>query len=266
MSQSVQNIIRKVQVNIPFRMFNDGYLDRFLEHGLNPEIGIDAAALEGFTFAEFKHIGDILHDHALTVTLHGPFIDLSAGSTDPAVLALTRHRFDQLLKLVPVFEPKTVVCHAGYDWKRYGYFKSQWIENCLETWSQLANCLGQHGTRLMLENVYEEDPEDIRVILDRLSNPNVGFCLDCGHLSAFGNAEPKAWLASLGPYIEQLHLHDNHGDTDEHLAMGLGTFDFELLFSYLKSNNDSPPIISLEPHREEDLWPSLAYLARIWPW
>ena len=118
----------------------------------------------------------------------------------------------------------------------------------------------------MLENVYEEDPEDIRVILDRLSNPNVGFCLDCGHLSAFGNAEPKAWLASLGPYIEQLHLHDNHGDTDEHLAMGLGTFDFELLFSYLKSNNDSPPIISLEPHREEDLWPSLAYLARIWPW
>ena len=266
MGRSVQNIIRKVQVNIPFRMLNDSYLDRFLEHGFNPEIGIDAAALESFTFADFKRIGDIFHDNGLTVTLHGPFIDLSAGSTDPAVRTLTRNRFEQLLKLVPVFRPKTVVCHAGYDWRRYGYFKSHWLENCLETWSWLANSLGQQDVMLMLENVYEEDPEDIRVILDRLKNPNVGFCLDCGHLSTFGKSDPKVWLASLGPYIGQLHLHDNHGKTDEHLAMGSGTFDFGLLFNYLKLNNNSPPIITLEPHQEEDLWPSLAYLARIWPW
>jgi sugar phosphate isomerase/epimerase len=170
------------------------------------------------------------------------------------------------MKLVPVFRPKTVVCHAGYDWRRYGYFKSHWLENCLETWSWLANSLGQHGVRLMLENVYEEDPEDIRVIFDRLKNPNVGFCLDCGHLSAFGNSDLKVWLASIGPYIGQLHLHDNHGKTDEHLALGSGTFDFGLLFTYLKLNNNSPPIISLEPHQEGDLWPSLAYLAKIWPW
>ena len=260
------DIIRKVQVNVPFRMLYDTYLDRFLEHRLNPEIGIDAAALERFSFADFKRIGHILEDHALSVTLHGPFIDLSAGSTDPAVVALTRSRLEQLLKLVPVFRPKSVVCHAGYDWKRYGYFKEQWIENCLKTWSWLAKSLDESGSRLMLENVYEEDPEDIRVILDRLKNPDVGFCLDCGHLSAFGNAELEVWLESLGSYIGQLHLHDNHGSNDEHLAMGLGTIDFKLLFTHLKLNNSSPPIITLEPHQAEDLWPSLAYLARIWPW
>ncbi len=266
MDQTAHNIKRKVQVNVPFRMLYDNYLDRFLKYALNPEIGIDAAALERFNFADFKRIGKILHDHALSVTLHGPFIDLSAGSTDPAVLALTRNRFKQLLKLVPVFKPKTVVCHAGYDWKRYGYFKAQWIENSLETWSWLANGLAETGTGLMLENVYEEDPQDMRVLLDRLKDHNVGFCLDCGHLSAFGNSGLKTWLESLGPYIRQLHLHDNHGNNDEHLAIGLGNIDFELLFNYLKSNNISPPIITLEPHQEEDLWPSLEYLAGIWPW
>jgi hypothetical protein len=25
-------------------------------------------------------------------------------------------------------------------------------------------------------------------------------------------------------------------------------------------------MITLEPHREEDLWPSLEYLAKLWPW
>ena len=118
MGPSAQDIKRKVQVNIPFKMLYDSYLDRFLEYELNPEIGLDAAALERFTLADFKSIGDILHDNALSVTLHGPFIDLSAGSTDPAVMALTRNRFEQLLNLVPVFKPKAVVCHAGYDWKR----------------------------------------------------------------------------------------------------------------------------------------------------
>ncbi|NNL75070.1 MAG: sugar phosphate isomerase/epimerase [Desulfobacterales bacterium] len=263
---SLQDLLSKVQINIPFTMLHDTYLDRFLKKGLNPEIGIDALALERFTLADFKRIAKMLHDHSLSITLHGPFIDLSTGSTDPAVIALTRSRFEQLLKLVPVFRPKTVVCHAGYDWRRYGYFKEEWIENSLKTWSWLANRLNEQGTKLMLENVYEDSPEDIRIIFERLRQQHVGFCLDSGHLSAFGEAPLKLWLNSLGPYIGQLHLHDNHGRIDEHLAMGLGTIDFDLLFNYLKTNGKSPPIITLEPHREPDLWPSLEYLARVWPW
>lgn len=266
MPRPEKDLSRFVQVNIPFRMLYDTYLDRFLEHELNPEIGIDAAALERFSFKDFKRIAEMLHDRKLSVTLHGPFIDLSAGSPDPAVLALTRSRFEQLIDLVPVFKPKTVVCHAGYDWKRHGFFKDQWFENCAETWSWLADRLAEMGTRLMLENVYEKDPDDIGVLLQRLKDRNVGFCLDSGHLVAFGKADLKVWLESLGPYIQQVHLHDNHGSNDEHLAIGLGTIDFDLLFRYLKSNRNSPPVITLEPHREEDLWPSLENLAKIWPW
>lgn len=266
MPRSKKDLIHLVQINIPFGMLYDTYLDRFLEHELNPEIGIDAAAMERFTFRDFKRIAEILQDHSLSVTLHGPFIDLSAGSTDPAVLALTRSRFEQLLELVPVFRPKTVVCHAGYDRKRYGFFKEQWLENCSETWSRLAESLGERGSRLMLENVYEEDPDDIRITLDRVKDKDVGFCLDAGHLVAFGNSDLKLWLESLGPYIEQVHLHDNHGKNDEHLAIGLGSIDFEMLFNYLKAGRSSPPVVTLEPHREEDLWPSLANLAKIWPW
>ena len=44
------------------------------------------------------------------------------------------------------------------------------------------------------------------------------------------------------------------------------TIDFKHLFAYLISNDLPRPIITLEPHREEDLWPSLEYLATVWPW
>jgi hypothetical protein len=38
------------------------------------------------------------------------------------------------------------------------------------------------------------------------------------------------------------------------------------LFNKLKTMRKKPPIITLEPHEEEHLWPSLEYLEKIWPW
>jgi sugar phosphate isomerase/epimerase len=265
-SRSKQALLRQVQVNIPFKMLYDSYLDRFLGYELNPEIGIDAEALELFDFSDFQRIAEKLQARDLSITLHGPFIDLSAGSSDPAIKAVTRNRFEQLLKLVPVFRPRAVVCHAGYDWKRYGYAREEWIESSLDTWSWLAGSLVEQGSRLMLENVYEDEPRDIGIFLERLESRKVGFCLDAGHLFAFGNGKLETWLKALGPYIGQLHLHDNHGSNDEHLPLGQGGIDFKHLFNHLISQNLPRPMITLEPHREEDLWPSLEYLAKLWPW
>jgi sugar phosphate isomerase/epimerase len=245
-------------------MLQESYLERFLKHRLNPEIGIDAAALDRFSNAEFSRIAENLHEHKLAITLHGPFIDLSAGSTDPAVRQLTRNRLKQLLKLVPLFRPQTVVCHAGYDRRRYGFFKEAWTENSLDMWSWLATRLTAEGARLMLENVYEDRPEDILNMFERLEDQGVGFCLDSGHMSAFGKAPLQEWLQVLGPWIGQLHLHDNHGDWDDHLALGRGNIDFPLIFDYLKGQKISGPVITLEPHKEADLWPSLEYLQRHW--
>ena len=264
--KTIKKIIEKVQVNIPFTMLYESYLERFIEYGLNPEIGLDAVALDRFTATDFSGIAEEFHQNSRTVTLHGPFIDLSAGSPDPAVRRLTRRRLEQLLDLVGLFKPRSVVCHAGYDARRYGYFKDAWLENSLELWSWMAERVSEHGARLMLENVYEPGPEDMQFFFERLNHLQVGFCLDAGHASAFGQADLAAWLDTLGPYLGQLHLHDNSGNADEHLAMGSGMIDFSILFQYLKKNKKSCPIVTLEPHEEKDLWPSLEYLAQQWPW
>ena len=264
--KAIEEIIQKVQVNIPFTMLYESYLDKFIRYGLNPEIGLDAAALDRFTVADFSGIAEKIHKNSRTVTLHGPFMDLSAGSPDPAVRRLTKRRLEQLLDLVGLFKPRSVVCHAGYDTKRYGYHKDAWSERSLELWSWMADRVNAHGARLMLENVFEDGPTDMLYLFEGLNHQQVGFCLDAGHASAFGQADLAAWLDTLGPYLGQLHLHDNPGNADEHLAMGRGTIDFGIIFKYLKINKKIRPIVTLEPHEEKDLWPSLEYLAEQWPW
>ncbi len=258
--------IENIQVNIPFTMLYESYLDRFIEYKLNPEIGFDAEALDKHSFSDVAGIANRLHKRGLTITLHAPFIDLSPGSPDPEVRAVTRRRFEQILELVPVLKPKTVICHAGYDEKRYGYIRDLWIENNLEAWSWLGERVRDEGSLLMLENVYEHGPDDIRILFENLENKKVGFCLDTGHQAAFGHVPLETWVASLEPYIGQLHLNDNTGKKDEHLAIGQGNIDFRGFFEQVKAVRKEPPIITLEPHREEDLWPSFEYLEKVWPW
>jgi len=258
--------VDKVQVNIPFTMLYETYLDRFVEYKLNPEIGFDAEALDRFSISDVVRVADKLHASGLVTTLHAPFIDLSPGSPDPKVRAITRKRFEQALKLIPVIKPRTFVCHAGYDEKRHVYLQDVWIENSLEMWSWLGRRVRDEGSLLMLENVFEQEPEEMKVLFDNLKSEEAGFCLDTGHQAAFGRAPLEEWVTSLGSYIGQLHINDNKGNRDEHLAIGKGNIDFQKFFEQVKTVKGEPPVTTLEPHSEEDLWPSLEYLEKVWPW
>ncbi len=260
-------LVKKVQVNIPLTMLIESFLDRFINEGLNPEIGVDADTLDSFSPSDLKPVAQRLFANDLSVTLHGPYMDLSPGSPDREVVSVARRRFEQMLGLVSVFKPKTVVCHTGYDEKRYWHMKDLWLEKSLEIWSWLGTRVRSEGALLMLENVYEQNPGDLAPLFENLENQGVGFCLDTGHHSVFSDIPIKTWIDTLGHYIGQLHLHDNHGEQDEHLAMGRGKIDFITFFNLLKEHKDSrPPVITLEPHNEEDLFPSLEYLENVWPW
>jgi sugar phosphate isomerase/epimerase len=262
----VSEIKRRIQVHVPFSGLREGLLEHFTRLGLNPEIAFDARALDRFSPADCAPVAEVLRARGLSVSLHAPFMDLSAGSSDPEIRAVARRRFEQLARRVPLFAPLTVVAHAGYDWKRYGYSRPAWIDASVEFWSRTAEALNGAGTRLVLENVYERGPAEIGELLERLRPWNVGLCLDLGHLTAFGRAPLGEWLDSLGDSIVQLHLHDNRGDQDAHMAMGAGRIDFAGLFAFLKARRDTPPLATLEVHRLEDLEPSLGYLCGVWPW
>lgn len=259
------HIIPSVQVNIPFTMLVDDYLEKFLAYRLNPEIGLDAAALDRFSRADFQYVAKRLHQHYPTITLHAPFMDLSPGSSDPEIRKLTRHRLQQTLDLVPLFKPLSVVCHAGFDFKRYGFHPQEWVKRSMETWSWLSEQLQVLGSQLMLENVYEDHPREIMMLLENLDSDKVGFCLDTGHATVFSKTSLKTWITEMAPFIRQIHWHDNNGIVDDHIGLGKGSIDFQPLIEHLKASKSALPIITLEPHMEKNLWDSLAFLDNIWP-
>jgi sugar phosphate isomerase/epimerase len=167
---------------------------------------------------------------------------------------------------VSIVKPKTVVCHTGYDWKRYGSIKDLWVENSVKIWTWLSEKIAAEGGVLMLENVYEHYPDDLLILLEQLNNNRIGFCLDVGHQAVFSRSPLKQWIDTLGDHLKQLHLHDNFGESDDHLALGSGNIDFQEILLRVKHLNHKPMAVTIEPHKKEDLLPSLEYLKKVWPW
>ena len=116
---------------------------------------------------------------------------------------------------------------------------------------------------IAIENVYEADPLYLKRLLDTFEDsPRISFCFDTGHFNAFSEAPLDSWMDELGSSIGQVHLHDNRGFKDEHVAVGEGTFPFFEFFGRLKKNSKSP-IITLEPHTEETLWRTLENIEKM---
>ena len=257
-------ILTAVQICIPFRLLKEKYLPLVLEKRINPEIGIDGNVMDTHSRRAFSEMASLLRHEGLSITLHGPFYDLAPGAMDKKILKATRERLRQAFDLIPLFEPASVVCHTGYDSKRYDEDKDLWLETAMETWAPLAGDLQGTKTTLMLENVYERTPAMLLRLIKGLNTKKVGFCFDTGHMNAFSETNLKGWLDHLGPFVKELHIHDNHGIRDDHLAIGAGNIDFDTLFRYVGENRLNP-IITLEAHKEKWIWQSLEALSRSEP-
>jgi sugar phosphate isomerase/epimerase len=107
-------------------------------------------------------------------------------------------------------------------------------------------------TIIALENVYERDPGQMKLLLGALASPQVRFCFDAGHANAFGGAPLGLWMDALGDFLGEIHIHDNHGTADEHLPVGEGNIPFLGLFSILRQKN-LRPILTVESHSEQGL-------------
>lgn len=254
-----KKITARCFVNAPWQTLKADYLDLFLEHGIQPEIGLEGTCLYDEDPEEFRRVADILQKHNLACTLHAPFFDLAPGALDPVILAASREKLRRAFDLLAIFQPRSIVCHLQFETNKQGYKLQEWTAIALTTWQQLLHTASRHKIPIMLENTYEKSPDAHQTILSQLNSPYAGFCLDVGHLMAFAHSPWQDWLPTLSPWLGQLHLHDNNGESDQHLALGRGQFDFPGLFAFLRAN-DLHPIITFEPHSQEDLWQTFAYL------
>jgi sugar phosphate isomerase/epimerase len=231
-------------------------IDFVLENRIHPEIYFSGEDLDTYHGEELRELAEKLREKGIEITFHAPYMDLSPGGEDRRIKEVTIDRFSRTIQLGKFFKPKAIVFHAGYEKWKFNGVMDLWLQSSLQTWRPLVKEAEDLGLTLAVENVYEETPEPILTLLDRIESLHFRFCLDTGHHHIFSKVLLSTWVETLGKYLYEIHLHDNHRELDEHLPIGEGSFDFDQLFTLL-SQYQLNPIYTLEPHQEDHLWRGL---------
>ncbi|NLT73630.1 MAG: sugar phosphate isomerase/epimerase [Chloroflexi bacterium] len=92
-------------------------------------------------------------------------------------------------------------------------------------------------------------------LVERMAEPLLGVCVDTGHANLGDLLAPRA-IRMAGSRLLTLHLHDNHGQADDHLPPGRGNIDWTAVMEALRDVRYSGPL-QLEltdqaPHRAYD--------------
>jgi len=252
-----------IQVHIPYPLLVER-LDEILRKEINPEIYLDAASLKTASGEELKEIRKTFTWAGLSVTMHGPYLDLNPGAPDEKVRLHTVEVYEAAFDAAARLGPKTIVLHAGYSSSLFKGGPEQCLSQSRKTWPRFVRLAEPLDMTIAIENIYEKGPQTQLAIIQEMDSPSFGACLDTGHLNVFSGASINEWFSALGPHLAEVHLHDNNGGNDEHLPIGEGTFDFKTFMALLNAHAGNP-VLTIEPHGAEMLDKAMEAVRRLIP-
>jgi sugar phosphate isomerase/epimerase len=151
------------------------------------------------------------------------------------------------------------------------------IERIEDSLSKILPAAEKAGITVCIENIWfpTNTPEVLLSIKEHFPTDALGFCFDAGHANLCAKGKlysdggnrgrvwtdvygkmPEIWDDRIGekmlPHIVNCHLHDNNGDTDQHLCPGHGNVNWESVADLLRraprlKNIQSEVILSRDP-------------------
>lgn len=248
----------RVHVHVSYPNF-DKYEPVLRKMRWSIELYIGSTSIDTITPDDARRLKDSLEwEH--TLSIHGPFMDLSPGAIDKKVAAASLERYLQVISLSKILKPEVVVFHSGYEKWKYAGNVDLWLNQSIKTWRAVMDEAEKIGVKVAIENIVDEEPGHLKYLAEKMDHPLFGLCLDVGHRELFSKLSTAQWAEGMHPYIFELHLHDNLGEKDDHMPIGDGQVDFTGLFGKLKELGANP-VYTLEAHSAQEAVKSMEALS-----
>lgn len=180
------------------------------------------AQVDGIVKQELEGIG--------ASTLHGPYNELFPCAIDKKVRVLAAQRYRQAIALAKRYGAEKVVIHGGY-YERL-YYPVWYVEQSIVFWKDFLK--EDPGVEIVLENVFETDPQWLLDIVQGADHPKLKMCLDVGHVNAYSPIPVSQWLEICSPVLSHFHIHNNDGIRDQHSALCEGKIPMKELLRQIE--------------------------------
>jgi sugar phosphate isomerase/epimerase len=171
---------------------------------------------------------EVFNSYDIEVFLHAPSIDLNPASLNPGIREETLKQLNETADFAVEIGAKAITTHPGMIHRFEDRIRDLGMMYSIET-LQKANDYSQgRGIKFSIENM----PDRYAYFCNKAEEHEffVKECgsyatVDTGHANTSDSPESFFKMKKIGYY----HLNDNDGEKDQHLALGEGTFDLNLL-------------------------------------
>jgi len=210
-------------------------------------------------------MGALLAGRGIPATTHGPLYDLNPGSLDPTVRDYTKLCYLRGVEVARALGADKIVYHTAYNPLLPDGVLKGWKSLAAPVWKSVLEAAARDGISVCLENSYEPSVEFFKDLFDTFGDGTAAMCFDPAHVHLYSRDGQSAWMVRMGHQVTHIHLNDNAGKSDDHLALGEGNIPYR---SFLKEVCDicgestvvlemllERALQSVDYLREIDLWP-----------
>lgn len=187
--------------------------------------------------------------------MHGPFLDLKPASPDLEIQRVSYNKYLRTLNLATELDMDYIVFHSQIN----PFLNESSLSNLnnlqsRDFWHKIMKKAMDFKGVVLIENVFERNPEMLKELIEEIDLPNIKVNLDLGH-ARLGTVSLEMWIRELKNHLSYIHLHSNNGIHDQHHVPT--EIEINALVNLLRKYNIDP-VISLEyktndPSREIEL-------------
>ncbi len=180
---------------------------------------------------------NILDSYNLKYTIHAPFMDINIAALQWKSRRNSLKQTKDSINLANHIDAEAVVVHPGLaPFLAKKYFQNKVYDTAIDSIKQIKQYSDDLGVLTTIENMPTFDNmiySDINDLNEMLVSLDMPMTLDIGHANHAGYSPDEMIFDS----IKHIHIHDNFGDDDSHLALGEGSIELKRIVNNLESKN-----------------------------
>ncbi len=208
----------------------------------------------------YKAIKDMIASTKLGVSVHAPYGDLNLATLNDPIY---RESIRQICTCIEYAADLTdrVTLHPGYLSPVGKLMPKKVWDLQKDALIRIGKVASDHGVLACVENMIGireflcRAPQELMGMTEGIEG--IGMTFDFGHANTVGKVNEFLPHISKANHI---HIHDNHGMSDEHLALGDGTIPWDVVGRAIKK--DYRGVIVIEGRSIEEARRSLSVFAR----
>jgi len=165
------------------------------------------------------------NSYGMTIQVHAPIADLNLGSPAERLRKAAVNELFLIMDCCERLSIELITIHPGAAVAYGNDIKPRVREATKRSIEEIDRKLDDMHLKIALENMPPDNWSigyDADELLSMIEDTDVGICLDVGHANIAGTLD--TFFRKDIPILN-VHLHDNYGEFDQHLAIGEGIID-----------------------------------------